>query len=566
MAKHKKSTKHGKSHAKHEDTKKTHKEKKSVESKSDKSIMWVALLVLGVVLVAAGAKMLMGDKEPVEPITTDPVEFSGEKVKLDFYVMSQCPYGTQVEDAIAPVLEKIGSHVDFNLEFIATDNGDGTFRALHGQNEVDGNIVQLCAAKYNPNSYMKMITCQNQNAGAIPGNWEKCAGDNGLAVESIRSCYEGEEGKELLRTSLQKAQAVKATGSPTIYLAGEKYSGGRTSDDFMRALCDAMDEKPEACNDLPEPVEVNVIVLSDVRCDSCTALADKLMTQLKGLFPGIKYTTHDYADEDGREVYDAAGIKYLPAFLFDDSVKEAQNYAGVAQYLIEAGEYQSLRIGASFDPAAEICDNEIDDDADGQVDCADDQCASQLICREEIENNLQVFIMSDCPYGREAVKALKEVKDNFEGSMDFEIHYIASETAEGFSSLHGQYELDENIVQLCALEHSPDEWFDYVHCRSTNGVRGVDWKTCGEESGIDVDAVEECFLSDEGAELLREDIQIAQGLGVSASPTWLANNKYKFSGIAAEPVKQSFCQYNEDTPGCENTLTATAAAPSGACG
>ena len=48
-------------------------------------------------------------------------KYSGEKVKLDFYIMSQCPYGTQVEDAIKPVLDKLGDSVDFSLNYISTD-------------------------------------------------------------------------------------------------------------------------------------------------------------------------------------------------------------------------------------------------------------------------------------------------------------------------------------------------------------------------------------------------------------------------------------------------------------
>jgi len=45
--------------------------------------------------------------------------------EVTFYVMSQCPYGTQVEDAIAPVLKEMGNSVDFRLEFIAGESGDG---------------------------------------------------------------------------------------------------------------------------------------------------------------------------------------------------------------------------------------------------------------------------------------------------------------------------------------------------------------------------------------------------------------------------------------------------------
>ena len=86
-------------------------------------------------------------------------KYTGEKVKLDFYVMSQCPYGTQVEDVIYPVLDKLGDSVEFSLNFISTDLGDGNFKSLHGEPETKGNIVQLCAIKYNPTTYMDLVVC-----------------------------------------------------------------------------------------------------------------------------------------------------------------------------------------------------------------------------------------------------------------------------------------------------------------------------------------------------------------------------------------------------------------------
>ena len=41
-----------------------------------------------------------------------------EKAKVEFYVMSMCPFGVKVEDAIAPVLAKIGGDVDFSTQLI----------------------------------------------------------------------------------------------------------------------------------------------------------------------------------------------------------------------------------------------------------------------------------------------------------------------------------------------------------------------------------------------------------------------------------------------------------------
>ena len=51
----------------------------------------------------------------------------------------------------------------------------------------------------------------------------------------------------------------------------------------------------------------------------------------------------------------------------------------------------------------------------------------------------------------------------------------------------------------------------------------------------------------------------------TASPTWLANNQVKFSGIDAETIKKNFCSANPGLDGCENTLSGDSGAPAGSC-
>ncbi|MGM5484773.1 MAG: DsbA family protein [Nanobdellota archaeon] len=510
-------------------------------------------------------------QEKIEEKESEPEETSGsgsgsEEVKLDFYVMSQCPYGTEVVDAIAPVMDKLGSHIDFNLEYIADKDGDG-FKSLHGQSEVKGNIVQLCAMEYNPDKYMDMITCQNENADNIPGNWEKCAEEADLKVDKIRQCYEGEEGKELLRESLEKAKEAGATGSPTIFLNDESYSGGRSTTDFMRAICENIEGTPKACEELPEVKEINLKVLTDERCEECSGMIKQLTSNLGSLFPEMNVEKIDYNTEEGKNLYDEIGGKRLPAFLFEEEVKDTSKYSQVKNYISEAGDYLHLAVGSKFDPTKEICDNDKDDTGNGKVDCEDPDCQGKTVCREEKEKHLQLFTMSDCPYGKEAIISLDEVVENLE-DIDYEVHYIASKTEDGFSSLHGQYEVEENIRQLCVKEHSSDAWRDYLVCRSENGVKDKDWQNCAEKTGVDKDAVKECTEGEEGEELLSEDIKIAKELGISASPTWLANNKYKFSGVDAEKAKTELCKRNEGLEGCSKTLSSSnsgSSTPSGTC-
>jgi len=84
-------------------------------------------------------------------------------VTLDMYIMSQCPYGVQAEDGAIPAVKKLIDSVDYNIYFIANDNGDGTFSSLHGQPEVDENMRQICIMEKNPEQFLDYLTCLNKN-------------------------------------------------------------------------------------------------------------------------------------------------------------------------------------------------------------------------------------------------------------------------------------------------------------------------------------------------------------------------------------------------------------------
>lgn len=140
---------------------------------------------------------------------------------------------------------------------------------------------------------------------------------------------------------------------------------------------------PSVTTTVPSAVAMNVLVVNDDRCLECVSGMQALLVQLETLFPDMDVESFDYSSAEGQDLFEQLDLQYLPAILFDDSVKDAANYANIASYLEQKGSYLSLRIGANFDPTAEICDNGIDDTGDGKVDCDDEACASKLICNED---------------------------------------------------------------------------------------------------------------------------------------------------------------------------------------
>ena len=156
-------------------------------------------------------------------------------------------------------------------------------------------------------------------------------------------------------------------------------------------------------------------------------------------------------------------------------------------------------------------------------------------------NVLELFVMSQCPYGVmaeskliEAQKAGKLPKDK-----EIQIRYIVTYDAstDTFSSLHGQPEWEEDARQLVIAKYFPNKFWKYLENRNEmyQCNKPLCLKFIMKESGLSYKKVEK--LMDEGKELLKIEAQNAQG--ISASPTFLwqgrvktdMNNVAKISGF-----------------------------------
>ncbi|MFP4400925.1 MAG: DsbA family protein [Candidatus Woesearchaeota archaeon] len=499
--------------------------------------------------------------------------FLGEKVELEFYVMSQCPYGVQVENSIAPVLEKMGEGVDFKLDFIGTDLGDGNFQSLHGEPEVLGNKVQLCAIEYNPDKYMDMIKCMNQNAAQIPDNWESCAEDSGLDVESIRSCYESEEGDDLLRESFARAQERQATGSPTIFLNGESYSGGRAEMDFMRALCNAFEgEKPEACDEIPEPVAVDVIILNDKECKSCPTAS--LESAIKRLFPGAEFKFVDVNDEEGKTLVEDLGIDIVPSYIFEgDSFMDAESME------------ENPALANAFEDLGDGYYKIIDSQTGASYYVSEEKRLETLeamgITLDDGRPQMDFFVMSYCPYGNQAEEIIKEVYDVMKDHVDFNPRYIYYENYQGggdsycidedstYCSMHGVQEANQNIRELCVMdEYGMDAWFDFaIEMNSECTYSNADscWQDVAEGLGYDVDTISACEEED-AEEYAAEDMRLSELFKATGSPAIYIDGEAYMGSRNPAAMLSAVCEYLDEKPdACDVELDDTQTAAAGQC-
>ncbi len=522
--------------------------------------------------------------------TEEETSGSGAKSSVDmqFYVMSQCPYGTQVVDAIAPVKEKLGSSLDLMIDYIfypeASYAGkedqfcvDGLC-SMHGVPEVNGNIVQLCAMKYNPDSYLKMLLCQYKDAGAIPGNWETCAENNGLDVESIKGCFEGEEGKELARASSKKASDAGATGSPTILMNGAPYSGGRTETDFMRAICNAFEgERPKACADVPEPVKLGMIALSSEECTACDT--SQIEQVSKQLFPGLEVREVDISSAEGKKLLDKYSIELLPAYLFERNITQTDTWKSRPQLQSAFEEIKdTFKLRDSQTGASYYADEEKREEAERIP-----KEALGVVADDNMPQ-LDFFVMSFCPYGIQAENGIIPVQETLGDSAEFVPHFVIYPSGTGcrtdsdgtkYCSMHGAGELEEDIRQLCIYNEDKANFFPYIK-KIAEGYEAGEisssnieskWKDIAEEVGVDTAKVEECYNdSDRVLEMLRAESELNQLLGVQGSPTIFIEGSEFSGGRSPAAYQAALCSKFTDAPAeCEEALSDSGAAASGSC-
>lgn len=89
-----------------------------------------------------------------------------KKVKIDLYVMSQCPFAIQTEQEIIPILRKYKDKLDFNLFFIGGVDDNGTFISMHGEKEVRENLIQLAIANKYPDKLFDYLTKKHSKNAA----------------------------------------------------------------------------------------------------------------------------------------------------------------------------------------------------------------------------------------------------------------------------------------------------------------------------------------------------------------------------------------------------------------
>jgi hypothetical protein len=175
---------------------------------------------------------------------------------VDLYVMAFCPYGTQAETVMSPVVDLLGSKADIRIRYITTVSGStvDSVDSLHGPSEAKEDLQQVCINRYYPEKYWSYIKTFNeqcypawQNATALASCRKNTLSTLSIDSAKIDSCAQGSEGITLLKTDETAAGKDSASASPMLFVNGVQYSGARTPEAFKQAICNSFETMPAEC-------------------------------------------------------------------------------------------------------------------------------------------------------------------------------------------------------------------------------------------------------------------------------------------------------------------------------
>lgn len=187
------------------------------------------------------------NKEPIEIVKS-------EKPQVELFVMSYCPYGTQIEKGILPAVFALGSSIDFKLKFVDY--------AMHDKKELDENLRQYCIQKNEPEKLNKYMECFLKVG---QGTENACLNESSVSVAELESCINSSDQEfkvsqnyadkntwkgQFPSFDVDKADNEKygVQGSPTLVINETVSQSGRDAASLLKTICSAFNEAPEACN------------------------------------------------------------------------------------------------------------------------------------------------------------------------------------------------------------------------------------------------------------------------------------------------------------------------------
>lgn len=194
------------------------------------------------------------DENPNATNATNPSATTCEEVKksdtpvLEAFVVSQCPYGLQMQRVLSKVVESVNLKNNIKVRYIGSIS-DGKITSMHGDEEAQENLRQICIREEQGSKYWDYVSCY-MKAGETDG----CLAESGVNKTSLNACMaDPSKGLSYAQEDFDLANQNNVQGSPTLIIDNNQVDefsfGGRTANALKELICCAFNTKPPLCGE-----------------------------------------------------------------------------------------------------------------------------------------------------------------------------------------------------------------------------------------------------------------------------------------------------------------------------
>lgn len=200
----------------------------------------------------AGATGSANNQAAAAPVAQAP---KSDKPKVELFVMSHCPYGTQIEKGILPVAKALSSKIDLQVKFVDY--------AMHGKKELDEQMAQYCINKEQSGAYYGYLECFLK-----AGDSAACLNEAKIDQKKMAACVSATDKQFKISEVFDQGQSAWGSsyppfpiyqgenqqygvqGSPTLVINGQQIEASRDPASLARVICAAFndDKKPKECD------------------------------------------------------------------------------------------------------------------------------------------------------------------------------------------------------------------------------------------------------------------------------------------------------------------------------
>jgi len=170
--------------------------------------------------------------------------------KLEAFIVSYCPYGTQMQRIINEVVKNIPElESNIKVRYIGQVQ-DGKVTSMHGEQEAQENLTQICLREEQSDKYFPYVACFLKE-----GESESCLTEVEIDKDQLESCKQEESrGIAYAQEDFDLNGTYQVSGSPTLVLNGEVISefdfGGRTAESIKSLLCCGFEDPFQFCENI----------------------------------------------------------------------------------------------------------------------------------------------------------------------------------------------------------------------------------------------------------------------------------------------------------------------------